>query len=151
MERDSVHRNRQESEKMTFAGFFTYGSSSKFKGVILSATASGPPGNAVASTSSTTFSDTFLCCSSAKTVKFSNAPKLTKGKQYFVAVECANKPCHGGWNVANTDFAKSALDVEYIESREKYNYHYTHTMTYTYETVWHESESIPPGGAMIIK
>jgi hypothetical protein len=86
-------------------------------------------------------------------VKFSDAPKLTKGKQYFVAVECASEPCFGGWNVANTDFAEDAIDIEYLLLKETYNFDYGTGQTYTYspESVWHYSESIPPAGAMIIK
>jgi hypothetical protein len=55
----------------------------EFEGVIMNS-AGGLPGNVIATTSATTWSDTLLCCTAARMVYFSGAPKLENGKQYFV-------------------------------------------------------------------
>jgi hypothetical protein len=105
----------------------------------------------VATTSSTTWSDTSLCCTAARTVKFSDAPKLEKGKQYFVAVECANAPCDGGWNVENTDFSEDAIDYFQVRIKETYNFHYGHTDTYVYTSSPGSGSPIFAEGAFILK
>jgi hypothetical protein len=135
-------------KKMSFAGI-GFASSYKFKGVILSATASGLPGNVVASTSSTTFSHTQLCCTAARTVKFHGAPVLTSGKKYFAAVECANAPCVGFWNVEDTDFSGAAADYERYGVRETYNFG-TGTRTFSYSAST-GSPFTAGNGALIIK
>lgn len=129
---------------------FGYASTYRFEVAILSATPSGLPGASVAHTSSTTWSDTSLCCGSARTVKFSNAPKLKKGKQYFVAVECANAPCEGGWNMEDTDFSGAAVDYFRVKIHETFNFG-SGTKTYSYSSPTHSGISVPADGAVIIK
>jgi hypothetical protein len=133
---------------MTFAGL-GYASTDEYKGVILSATTSGLPGKAVASTSSTTFGDTSLCCTGARAVKFHGAPVLTNGKKYFASVQCANAPCYGAWNMEDTDFSGAAVDYERNVQHETYNFG-TGTRTYSYSS----SSGSPfnaANGAVIIK
>jgi hypothetical protein len=94
---------------MTFAGF-AYASTYEFEGEILSS-AGGLPGNLIATTSATTFSDSALCCTAARTVKFTNAPKLQEGTQYFAAVAWPIRPVGevGTWKIAIWQVVQSII------------------------------------------
>lgn len=143
-----VTGNGTVPKKMTFAGYAN-SSTAEFKGAILSATATGIPGNVIASTSSTRMSDTSLCCTGARTVKFHGAPVLTSGKEYIVAVGCANAPCAGAWNFEDTDFSGAAYSGWRRGGHETYNMG-SGTHTYSYSSSY-GSPYIPAAGAMIIK
>jgi hypothetical protein len=134
---------------MTFAGFAS-SPDMEFKGAILSATASGLPGHALASTSSATFSNTSLCCTAARTVKFVHGAKSLPDGNYFAAVECASTSCEGGWAIEDTDYSGAAADYWFYRYKEVYAEGGS-TFTYTYSTPWHESAAIPAVGAVIIK
>jgi len=134
---------------MTFAGF-AYSANDEFQGQILSATSSGLPGAALATTSATTFSDTADCCTSARTVKFTSGAKSLPSGNYFASVECANSPCYGGWAMENVDFTGAAVDYYHYYEKETYNYG-SGTHTSVYSSPWHESTEFPTNGAVIVK
>jgi hypothetical protein len=141
---------------MTFAGFGST-SSDKFEGAILGVTASGQPGKAIATTSATTLSNTSVCCAGARTVKFvSGRHALPKGN-YFAAVECANSPCSGGWNMEDVDMTGAAVDYWHIWEHETSiglassscpSGTGCHTRSYTYSSPWHPSTYYPEAGAV---
>ena len=139
--------NGGSAKGMQFAGFG--GSTSEFVGEILS-NAGGLPGNPIATTSSTTFSDTALCCTSTRSVKFSKKKTIPAGS--FAAVACANSPCYGGWNMEDTDFSGATVDYFHVIEKETYNTYYSGgTQHFTYSSPWHASSYYPTAGAVIVK
>jgi hypothetical protein len=151
--------NGKAPKTMTFAGFaYSNASTAEFEGAILSATTSGLPGKAIATTSATTLSETSLCCHSVRTVKFHRAPVLTSGKEYFAAVECVNRPCEGGWAMEDTDFSGAVVDYWHVHEKETYgdctgscSQCVGSSCVASYSSPWHESTKYPTAGAAIIK
>jgi hypothetical protein len=136
-------------KKMTFAGFSYEPSTAEYRGAILSRTASGLPGGTIATTASTTMSDSGLCCQSARKVAFPGTPTLPSGN-YFAAVQCANSPCDGGWAMEDTDFSGATVDYYHYNETETYNFG-TNTHTYHFSSPWHASTYYPTAGAVIVK
>lgn len=136
-------------KNMSFGGF-TYSANDEIQGQILS-DSGGLPGNMVAQTASTTESDTPLCCTSLRTVKFKPAGTLAAGS-YFATVVCVNKPCNGGWAMEDTDFSGGTVDYYHFVEQETYRFpSYTKTVTYHYSSPWHASTYYPTAGAVEIK
>lgn len=135
-------------KSMSFGGF-AYESTAEWQGQILSATASGLPGNALATTSSTTESDQSLCCTSVRTVKFTTGGTLPAGN-YFATVVCANSPCNGGWAMEDTDFSGATVDYYHFNDKSTYNFG-TGTHTNHFSSPWHKSTYYPTAGAVVIK
>jgi len=136
-------------KKMTFAGFAS-NPNMEFKGAILSTTPSGLPGTELASTASTTFSDTSFCCTGVRTVKFTAGEKTLPDGDYFVVVECASNPCQGGWDIEDADYTGNMVDYWFYRFKEVYTSG-CGTGHYTYSTPWHESTTLPATGAVVIK
>jgi hypothetical protein len=128
---------------------FGYASTDMFEAEIYTSSG-GLPGASVATTSATTWSDNSDCCTSVRTVNFSGAPKLGKGKTYFVGVKCASAPCDGGWNMEDTDMSGATVDFWHIKEYETYNFDYGQTYTYSFSSPWHASTIYPEAGAIVI-
>ena len=137
-------------KKATFAGFSFEASTAEYKAEILSATASGLPGASLAATSSTTMSDSALCCQSARTVKFTSGAKTLNNGTYFATVVCANSPCDGGWAMEDTDFTGATVDYYHYNETETYNFG-TGTHSYHFSSPWHASSYYPTAGAIVVK
>jgi hypothetical protein len=127
----------------------SFSSDYKFEVAILSSVG-GLPGQVLATTSSTTFGDTALCCTAVRTVRFSGAPKLEKGTQYFVTVACANAPCVGFWNMQDTDLSGDTEIFCIFREKETYNFG-TGTHTAMWSSLPYCSPYYPDSGAIVIK
>jgi hypothetical protein len=133
---------------MQFAGF-AYSGSDEFVGEILS-NDGGLPGKVLDTTSSTTFSDNALCCTSTRSVKFKKKESIPAGS--WAAVACANSPCYGGWAMEDTDFSGATVDYFHVTEKETYNTYYSGgTQHYTYSSPWHASTYYPTAGGVIVK
>src|SRR6202030_2588066 len=74
-------------------GGFAYESTAEWQGQILS-NHSGLPGNELYHTQNTTESDTGLCCTSLRTLKFTPKGQSLPAGSYFATVACENSPCY---------------------------------------------------------
>jgi hypothetical protein len=138
-------------------GGFMYASTAEVEAQILSSTGSGLPGNPVATTASTTMSDSSLCCSDGRTVKFPKGTSIAAGN-YFATVNCVNSPCYGGWAMEDVDFSGATVDYFHYKDHETYNFGtscpsgtFCHNHTFNSSSPWHKSTFYPTAGAMLIK